>query len=337
MEGLRQSGLPLHNYPLLEVLNICFYSFRMPLFFIISGLFLSAGLHKKGLRNYVNGRFKIVFYPLLVWGSIQITMQFLMKNYVNAHREPMDYLNLIINPRRIEQFWYLNALFFVGAIYALLKTTLRINYWQQLLIGMVFYAVAGMLRYTETNGYLFTDILNFYIYFCFGDIISGYLLGKKTKKAMITAPSWLMASFIVFLASQYLYTIVNIHHNSDFYVGDKMPALALPIALSGCAFTIQIAFLLQRFGILKWLRVIGYHSLYIYLTHVMIIAAVRIFLVYGLHINSVPMILVPAMLAGVVLPILLYNVSVRVGAWWLFSLRKPVDEINFHAQKIAIV
>ena len=307
------------------------------MFFIISGLFLGSGLGKKGLGTYVNSRFKIVFYPLLVWGAIQITIQFLMKDYVNAQRVPMDYLNLVINPRRIEQFWYLNALFFVGALYALLKTVFRINYWQQLLIGMVFYTIAGMLRYTETNGYLFTDILNYYIYFSIGDIISVYLLGKKNKKTMVTAPSWLLASFIVFLASQYLYTIINLRHNSDFYVGDKMPALAFFISLSGCAFTIQMAFVLQRTAMLKWLRVIGYHSLYIYLAHVMIIAAVRIFLSYVLHVTSVPLILAPAMIAGIVLPILLYNMSVRLGLWWLFSLKKPVEEINFHSQKMAVV
>jgi len=337
MEGLKQAGLPLQEYPVLQVLNICFYSFRMPLFFIISGLFVSSGLFKKGLAPYVSGRFRIVFYPLLVWGSIQITIQFLMKDYVNAHREPMDYLNLIINPRRIEQFWYLNALFFVGALYATLKVVFRINYWQQLLLGIIFYTIAGMFRYTETNGYLLTDILNYYIYFSIGDIISAYLLGKKNKKKMITTPPWLLASLIVFLASQYLYTILNLRHNSDFYVGDKLPALSFFISLSGCAFTIQLAFLLQRAGILKWLRVIGYHSLYIYLAHVMIIASVRIFLVHVLHVNSVPVILVPAMLAGIVLPVILYNVAVRLGAWWLFSLKKPVDEIEYHSQKMAIV
>jgi fucose 4-O-acetylase-like acetyltransferase len=337
MEGLKQAGFPLQEHPVLQTLNICFYSFRMPLFFIVSGLFVSSGLFKKGLGAYVNSRFRVIFYPLLVWGSIQITIQFLMKDYVNAHREPMDYLNLIINPRRIEQFWYLNALFFVGALYALFKVVFRISYWQQLLLGIIFYTISGMLRYTETNGYLLTDILNYYIYFSIGDIISGYMLGKKNKKTMITAPSWLLASLIVFLASQYLYTILNLRHNSDFYVGDKLPQLSFFISLSGCAFTIQVAFLLQRAGIFKWLRIIGYHSLYIYLAHVMIIAAVRIFLVHVLHVSSVPMILAPAMLAGVILPVLVYNVSVRLGAWWLFSLKKPVDEINYHSQKMAIV
>ncbi len=335
-EGLKQAGYSLSDHPVYQVLNICFYSFRMPLFFIISGLFVSSGLFKKGLSNYIATRFKVVFYPLLVWGSIQISLQFVLKDYVNTHREPIDYLNLIIQPRFIEQFWYLNALFFVGSLYAFLKVTFRINYWQQFLLGIIFYTVAGMIHYTEANAYLFTDILNYYIYFSIGDILSAYVLGKKNKKTMITAPSWVLASLIIFLASQYFYTIINIAHHSDLYVNDKMPLLAFLIALSGCGFTIQVSFLLQRTGILKWLRVIGYHSLYIYLVHVMVVAAVRILMMHVLHVYNMTLILIPGMIAGILVPIVLYNLAVRLGAWWLFSLKKPEEEINYY-HKMAIV
>ena len=308
----------------------------MPLFFIISGLFVSSGLAKKGLSTYVNTRFKVIFYPLLLWGCIQVTLQFVLKNYVNAQREPIDYLYLVIEPRRIEQFWYLNALFFVGALYAMLKIVFRLQYWQQFFLGIVFYTIAAIIHYTDTNGFLFTDVLNYYIYFCIGDIISAYILGKRNKKTMITAPSWLIASTILFLAAQYVYTVLNLNHNNDSYVGDKMALLSFFISLCGCAFVIQVSFLLQRLGIMKWLRVIGYHSLYIYLVHVMVIAAVRIIMVHVLHITSVPAILVPAMIAGVVVPILLYNLATRLGLWWLFSLKKPVEEIN-HFSKMAVV
>jgi fucose 4-O-acetylase-like acetyltransferase len=195
-----------------------------------------------------------------------------------------------------------------------------------------------MLHYTETNGYLFTDILNYYIYFCIGDILSAYFLGKKNKKTMITAPSWMVASTIVFLASQYLYTIINIRNNTDFYVGDKMPVLSFFISLSGCAFIIQLSFMLQRLNVLKWLRVIGYHSLYIYLLHVMIIAAVRIIVMHVFHSSNIFLIMLLAMVAGVILPVIIYNLAVRLGAWWLFSLKKPVDEIRHYSQsQIAVV
>ncbi|HEY4147954.1 MAG TPA: hypothetical protein VGM41_03445, partial [Chitinophagaceae bacterium] len=119
---------------------------------------------------------------------------------------------------------------------------------------------------------------------------------------------------------------------SDFYVGDKMPVLSFFISLCGCIFIIQIAFLLQRAGIMKWLRVVGYHSLYIYLAHVMVVAAVRIIVTNLFHSTNVPVILIPAMILGILVPMILYNLSVRMGAWWLFSLKKPVEEINHYSQ-----
>ena len=39
-EGSKEAGIPVKDYNFLEYANISLYSFRMPLFFIISGLFI---------------------------------------------------------------------------------------------------------------------------------------------------------------------------------------------------------------------------------------------------------------------------------------------------------
>src|SRR6478735_8668431 len=117
-EGLVNVGIGSISYPVLKYTNIFFFSFRMPLFFIVSGMFVTLSLSRKGIRSYINKRFDTIFYPLLIWGTIHITLQLLFSKYINAQRTPFDYINLIINPRQIEQFWYLNALFFVGILYA---------------------------------------------------------------------------------------------------------------------------------------------------------------------------------------------------------------------------
>jgi fucose 4-O-acetylase-like acetyltransferase len=113
-EGLTNVGVGSNSYPVLKYFNIFFFSFRMPLFFIVSGIFLGSSLLRKGVGGYINNRFQTIFYPLMVWGIIQVTLQLSFADYVNAKRFPIDYLNLIFDPRKIEQFWYLNALFFVS-------------------------------------------------------------------------------------------------------------------------------------------------------------------------------------------------------------------------------
>ena len=87
-EGLHAPGAE-YLYPGLKFADVFFFSFRMPLFFIISGIFLGGALKKKSVNEYIGGRFKTLVWPLLLWGSIQITLQLLFKGYVNADREPI--------------------------------------------------------------------------------------------------------------------------------------------------------------------------------------------------------------------------------------------------------
>lgn len=330
-DGLREADLPVADYHLLEILNVCFYSFRMPLFFIVSGLFVSRSLQKKGLTDYIRGRFNIVFFPLIIWGSLQITLQLLLKNYVNAKPSPTDYINLIIyprNPSNNQQFWYLNALFFVGVFYAFFKVVLRFKLWQQVVLSFILYSVSGYMSYKSISFYIFPDIFHFYMYFCIGDIISAWIFKKETAAKILSAP-WMIVSGIFCIAMQTLFTSINLGHNDDNYINMHMPYLFLPISLSGCAFMIQLAHLLEKKAVLKWLRVIGYHSLYIYLMHLMLIAGARVVLVRVLHIHNIPVIMLIAISLGIVIPIFVYNFCTRIGAWWLFSLKKPTAEIQY--------
>jgi fucose 4-O-acetylase-like acetyltransferase len=328
-EGLRIAGLDTTSYPSLQVLNVCFFSFRMPLFFLVSGLFVSRSLQKKSLGNYIDSRFRIVFYPLLIWGSLQITLQLLLKNYVNAQREPIDFLNLLILPRKIEQFWYLNALFFVGAIYALLKVTLRLKIGHQAVISLVLYGMALYFKYNGIVVSFLNDVFFYYIFFCVGDWVSEFLLNEKNETT-ITSPRWLIPSLLLFIASQTFYTIYNLQYENESAIPYPIYSMFIIASLSGAFFVIQSSVILKHLNIAKWLRVIGYHSLYIYLIHLIVIAAVRVVLVKILGIQNIPLIIVTAMTLGIVLPVITYNLGIRLGAWWLFSLKKPEDEINYY-------
>jgi uncharacterized membrane protein YcfT len=103
----------------------------------------------------------------------------------------------------------------------------------------------------------------------------------------------------------------------------KQPALFALTALAGGAFVIHVSFLLQRLDIFRFLRVIGYHSLYIYVMHLMITSTTRIVFVKVFDYYNIPVIMVISIIIGLVLPIILYNIAERAGAWWLFSLKKP--------------
>ena len=71
-------GIQRGNIEMPEILvsaNMVFYSFRMPLFFILSGIFISRSLAKKSLNQIIGIKFENLFYPYLIWCFIQISLQ----------------------------------------------------------------------------------------------------------------------------------------------------------------------------------------------------------------------------------------------------------------------
>jgi len=324
-EGLGNVGPGSDSYGTLKYLNIFFFSFRMPLFFIVSGIFFGGSLDRKGIGEYIGNRFQTIFYPLLIWGSIQVTLQLLFAGYVNAEREPMNYLHLIIEPRKIEQFWYLNALFFVSVLYATMRWYLKVKPWQQLLLGVVLYAVSGYCHIHNINIGFLIDVCFFYMFFAVGDLLADLVLNTKNHKVLTSWRTTLIA-LPIFIAIQHYFTYLNLEHRDDYYVQFRQPALFAVTALAGGAFVIHIAFLLQKLDIMRFLRVIGYHSLYIYVMHLMITSSSRIILTKLFGFENIPVLMIISVTIGIILPIILYNVAERAGAWWLFTLKKPIGE-----------
>ena len=322
-EGLATVGEGSVSYPLLKYSNIFFFSFRMPLFFIVSGFFFAAVSSRNTVKDFISKRFQTIFYPLLVWGAIHISMQLAFANYVNAKRVPFDYINLIINPRQIEQFWYLNALFFVGVFYVLIKHYFKVKAWQQLFLGAMLYLYSGYLHRQEINVGFISDVMFFYPFFAIGDILSSFVFNPKNYK-FLSSPLTFILLTPVFILVQYYFTGINLELKDDYYVQYNVPLLYAIAALTGGAFIINFSFMLERLDVLRFLRVIGYHSLYIYVMHLMITSFTRIFFVRVLGYTEVPLIMIAAVTLGIVIPIAVFNLANRFGAYWLFTLRKPV-------------
>lgn len=326
-EGLGNVGEGSGSFAGLKYFNIFFFSFRMPLFFIVSGIFVGGSLMRKGIGDYIGNRFQTIFYPLLVWGSIQVSLQLLFAGYANAVREPMDYLHLIIDPRKIEQFWYLNALFFVSVLYALVHWYGKIKPWQQIILGMILYAIAGYCHINHIQIGFLIDVLFFYLFFAVGHTFSDVVLNTKNHKVLTSWRTTVIA-LPVFVFLQHYFTYLNLRHQDDYYVQYQQPAIFAFTALAGGAFVIQVSFLLQQLNIMRFLRVIGYHSLYIYVMHLMLTAATRNFMVGVLDIQDIPVLMAASVAVGIILPIILYNIAEHLGAWWLFSLKKPATIIK---------
>lgn len=318
-ESIVNTGFDVARYPILEYFNVFLFGFRMPLFFIASGIFFSSSLAKKGLGKYTTVRVQNILYPMLIWGSIQLTLQLVFSGYTNIKFGPREYISLITDPRRTGQFWYLNALFFVGVLYSVMKTKVKLNVYSQLLLGLLmFFSVAKFRQHEIYLGFIM-DILQYYLFFAVGDLLATFIKSESSKKFL---SSYRLLFFLIpiFLVVQYIFADINIFYQSNYYVEHKMPLFFLLVAFVGCLLSFNIAFILNASNKARYLSVIGYHSIYIFCMQIIIMAGVRIILVKIFMFTSVPLLLPILLFSGLILPIVVYKLCVRMKMQWLFTL-----------------
>jgi fucose 4-O-acetylase-like acetyltransferase len=334
MAALEGHVANLHSYTGFDYFGTFFYGFRMPLFFIISGLLVGRSLNKKGLGNYIGDRTNNILYPLLIWGFIEITLQIIAAKFTHftTHDEvsPTLYLKLLTDPRQTGHFWYLNALFCIGVIYAFIKSTLKLKPALHVLFGLGLYALSAYIHINNIHAGFLTDVCEYYFFFALGDLISNVMLDEKNIQRF---SSWkvFVPLLVAFLIIQYYFTDINLKHTGydDRYVEQQMPFFFLLEALVGCITSVSFSFLLQKYKLFTWIRIVGYHSLFIYCMQIVVITFARIFLQSFLHISYTPALIILTWAAGIVLPIFFYNFCLRYNLWWLYTFKKPEKQVDY--------
>ncbi|MDQ6844899.1 MAG: acyltransferase [Bacteroidota bacterium] len=321
-EGIKNSGIDVSKYIYLEEWNIIFFSFRMPLFFIVSGVFVSSSFAKRGFKEFVQTKMRTILYPYFLWGIIQITLQLLFSQYVNGSVDLHSYLDLLYLPREIEQFWYLYALFNGTILYVILKYKAGLRPWHHLVLGLILFSISAYLYQKNIVIGFVSDIFHYYIFIALGDVISKFIRNRNNWRTFESWKSFFLLLLPFFLSQIYfLYANIQYPQMKYQYVEYFYPFIFLPIALIGCAFVINVSFILQRYSRAKWLEVLGKHSLYIYVSHVIVVASLRILITRVFGIYSVPLLMSAGITFGLVIPVLLYKVAVKINMPWIFSLR----------------
>ncbi|MBC7935635.1 MAG: acyltransferase [Rhizobacter sp.] len=331
-EGAKQSGINVDQYKMLEYANIFFYSFRMPLFFIVSGIFISLSIQKSGIKKYIETRAKTILYPYFLWGALQLLLQMVFAKYSNGQPDPSSFLHMFYLPRELAQFWYLYALFSVSMLYLLAKFILKIPPVINLLIGLGMFYLSALL-YQEAlpksflvdalhHSFLF-DLFHYYVFFVIGDMAGKFLLSQHFK-SIATEGKYLLILFVLFLAVQTYFLFANLDNEAAkyMYVEFYQPFIFLLISMVGCTFMIFLTCWMDKKRILQWLTVLGRYSLYIYVAHVIVFAAVRTIMTKVFGIEDAIIIIFTGMLFGITVPVLLYRLADRFNMRWIFTLEK---------------
>jgi uncharacterized membrane protein YcfT len=284
--------------------------FRMPDFFLISGLFLPLVIDR-GWRLYLDRKVIHFAYFYVLW----VTIQFGFKAPAFAAETSWSHAGLMYLESFIDPFGTLWFIYLLAVFFVVIKATRRMP-------PAAIWAVAAWLEMTHlaTGWTLIDEFCARFVY-----IYSGYLFADR----VFALSDHARARPACALAGLSLWALVN---GSLVASGSsEWPLVSLALGLSGACAIITIGTLLARMNWLGWLRFCGEHSIVIYLAFFLPMAATRTLLLRTGLVGDIGTASLLVTIAGVLGALAIWRLALAVGAHFLFerpaafwiALRKP--------------
>lgn len=312
--GVFNAGIPFDE-SVYHFFDSVIYTFHMPLFFFLSGLFFTHSFEKWGGRGLLINKIDTIVYPLVLWSIIQGAIEVYLSNYTNGNLSYSEVFTVLWAPRA--HFWFLYALFvlfvFTTLLYSLLPRKV-------LTIALALTALGYLFQSSLSVNIITGYINNNMVFFAFGILFSNV----APKRDLGSTPV-LLTLAILFVGLQYVF-----HQVMGLSFEDKGPAL-LVLALVSILFVVSLSARLSRTQ-LKWLIRLGASSMGIYLMHVLAGSGVRVMLKSFLGNESLSAHLLAGCLAGLLVPVVVmmfinkYNIP--------FVISAPVSRLLVRKKKI---
>jgi fucose 4-O-acetylase-like acetyltransferase len=306
--GVFNAGIKV-DAELFKLVDSVIYSFHMPLFFFLSGLFFLASLQKYGRTGLIADKLDSVLYPYILWSLLQGFIEVFLSRYTTSSTTTGEVLSLFWQPRA--QFWFLYVLFAIFVLMALLyRERQSLPAWALPLAALA----AWFLQMFVQLPFPLDFIASYLIFFVLG--MNALCWKDVLKTQALTAT---LCAVAIFTGLEYLF-----HAQLHLVYTDKS-VLNLALAIAGIALICSTAVLLAQWNQqwMTWLAMLGYCSMPIYLMHILTGSGVRIVLSKLLHIQSAAPHLIIGSLAGLLIPVAVYQLSKKAGLQGLRYLFIP--------------
>lgn len=319
--GLIDSDVPIGGWPLREVF-VAIYTFHMPLFFILSGLFVAKRIERDP-AGFLHGIVRNIYYPYLLWSFIQFTLIYFMGQWANTPPGPYFATIIRIPFFPLSQFWFLLVLAIMHAVTFMVLP--RVGAIPLVLAGLVMRSLSTIFLPNAVPQML----LDFFFYYALGvmlgpvgvlDVIRPKLHGRAVLGVMSGIGLLIMTVQVIIARST----------DAVFYQDHPRLAAALLGRIgwshlglgSALAMTAVVIVTVEnaRGRIRAALLYLGRYSLPIYILHVMFVAGSRIILVKVFGVTTIA-ILLPVLLAvGIAGPLVAQTILLRLRLGRLLGL-----------------
>ncbi len=285
--------------------------FRMPEFFLISGLFLSQVIARPW-RRYADRRVIHYFYFYGLWAFIMIALKEGL--YSGAPVETLQSLGFaLVEPYGVLWFVYMLGIF--GFTAKLL--------WQVRVPHFFVIPVAAALQMAQiaSPSYVVTQFCAYFVFF-----YSGY----AAAPLVFRLAAWMQRHTVSAIAALVVWAVINglLVFSSGYEVlpiETKMglaawPPLHLALALVGSLALCVLGALLSRFSSMEWLRWLGEHSLVVYVAFTIPMSMFRAVVLKSGLISDTGLVSLAVLVVATASPVMLYLFVRHVGhGRWLFE------------------
>ena len=272
--------------------------FRMPDFFLISGLFLSRVIDRDW-RTYLDRKVVHFAYFYVLW----LTIQFGFKAPAFAAEQGWAHAGVMFLQSFIEPFGTLWFIYMLPVFFVVTKAMLRIP------APVIWIAAAALeMAHVSTGWTVIDEFAARFVYFYSGYLFATYVFALANRAA--ARPGLALAGLAA-------WAIVNGILVFAGYAGQ--PGLSLALGFSGACAIIVIGTLLARMHWLEGLRYLGEHSIVIYLAFFLPMVITRVVLLKTNIVPDIGMISLIVTAAGVLGALLMWRGAKRLGLNFLFE------------------
>lgn len=276
LQGIRDSeALSIHSeYSSIYIVCAVIYSFHMPLFFFVSGLFAQSW-GRRSFSEAAEQKIRLLVIPYFVWTIIVGVCMQAVQRFTN---NGLGIKQVLISWRvPFSEYWFLYVLFFIFIIYYIFVNLSKNG--QVYLLG--FSVLLYLLGPVIPNVWIVRNIQSFLIFFALGSVVSKRLL--RNYNVIFTRRSvYLIAGTFTFLVVLYVYFL---RIDMD---GVLLQYYRFAMAMVGITFVLEISHVIDTATI--YLKTFfnwnGINSMGIYVMHLLPLAGSRILAIKVCHLTN---------------------------------------------------
>jgi len=272
--------------------------FRMPDFFLISGLFLPLVIDRDW-RTYLDRKVVHFGYFYVLW----VTIQFGFKAPAFAAEQGWAHVGFLYLESFIEPFGTLWFIYLLPIFFVVIKLTRGVP-------AILVWVAAALLESTHlaTGWTVIDEFCARFVYIYSGYLFADYVFALSDRAR--AHPVWAVAGLA-------LWAVVNSGLVALGY--SEFPFISLMLGLCGACAIVTIGTLLARMRWLNFLRFCGEHSIVIYLAFFLPMASTRTLLLKTAIIHDVGMISLIVTAIGVAGSLLIWRAPLWAHANFLFE------------------